>query len=63
MCEETSKDLELLEFSESPGLTQDIPHNACSFNFLVLVFTEEIFQTLENKIKEYADNIIDTMII
>lgn len=53
--QETPKDPELFEFSENLGLTQDMPHSACPFDFLKLFLTEEFCQ---NKINEYAEKVI-----
>ena len=50
--EGTPKDPALFEFSENPGLMQDMPQNAYAFDILNLLLTEELLHTLLNKTNE-----------
>ena len=55
--EETPKDLELFEFSENSGITQDMSHIDRPFDFFKLFLTEQFFQTVVNKKNEYAEKV------
>ena len=57
VCEKTPKDLALLEFSENPELTQDMPHNACPFDFWNISH-RRTFQTMLNKTNKCAEKVI-----
>ena len=55
--EEIPKDLELFEFSENPGIIQDMSHIDRSFDFFKLFLTEQFFQIVVNKTNEYAGKV------